>query len=55
MFDPLWQPPFTWEGLTTAYLLVLVAGSVISHRILFPRIPRFPRNVERSEAELITT
>ena len=53
MFDPLWQPPLSWQGLTIAYLLVLIAGAVIAHRILFPRTPRFPRNVERTEAELI--
>lgn len=55
MFDPLWQPPLSWQGLTVAYLLVLVGGAAIAHRLLFPRTPRFPRNVERSEAELIVT
>ncbi|GAA4029914.1 hypothetical protein GCM10023063_10000 [Arthrobacter methylotrophus] len=37
MFDPLWQPPMTWQVLTISYLLVLVLGAVVSYRCLFPR------------------
>ncbi|MEZ2389061.1 DUF2142 domain-containing protein [bacterium RCC_150] len=37
MFQPLWQPPMTWQVLTIAYLAVLAVGAVVSYRCLFPR------------------
>ena len=52
MFDPSWQPPLSWQGLTIAYLLVLIAGAVIAHRTLFPRATLSRRNVEHSETDL---
>lgn len=36
MFNPLWQPPFSWQGLSLAYLAVLVAGGIIAYKSLFP-------------------
>lgn len=35
MFDTLWQPPFTWQGLTVVYLLVLILGGVVAYKFLF--------------------
>lgn len=40
MFEPMWQPPFTWQLLSVAYLVVLVFGGVIACRTLFPVVPR---------------
>ncbi|MGY4540238.1 hypothetical protein ACVWY0_000132 [Arthrobacter sp. UYNi723] len=37
MFDPQWQPPFSWQGLTIAYLLVLSVAGVCLFRLLTAR------------------
>lgn len=34
MFDPKWQPPLTWQGLTLAYMAVLAAGGYLLYRSL---------------------
>ncbi|GAC1492269.1 MAG: hypothetical protein NVS2B15_12070 [Pseudarthrobacter sp.] len=34
MFEPLWQPPLTWQGLTIAYVLVLSTASLCLYRLL---------------------
>ena len=34
MFDPLWQPPFSWQGLTVAYIAVLSVAVVCVYRLL---------------------
>ncbi|WP_232083305.1 DUF2142 domain-containing protein [Arthrobacter sp. SO5] len=34
MFDPTWQPPFTWQILTVAYIAVLAAGGFVLYRSL---------------------
>ncbi|TDF98466.1 DUF2142 domain-containing protein [Arthrobacter terricola] len=53
MFDPAWQPPLTWQGLSVAYLLVLAAGAILTHRFLFPREPLAGRKVKRGGVELV--
>jgi hypothetical protein len=37
MFDPQWQPPFTWQGLTVAYILVLSVAGICLYRLLTTR------------------
>lgn len=45
MFDTLWQPPLTWQGLTIAYLMVLTIGAVLIKRQFFSGQPvRFSTN-----------
>ena len=44
MFEPLWQPPFTWQGLSIAYLAVLTVGGVVAYRTLFARSGDVRRN-----------
>lgn len=39
MWESVWQPPLTWQGLSIAYLLVLTSGAVIAYRWLFPPVP----------------
>jgi hypothetical protein len=39
MWESVWQPPLTWQGLSIAYLLVLASGAVIAYRWLFPPAP----------------
>jgi hypothetical protein len=34
MFDPKWQPPLTWQGLTLAYMAVLAVGGYLLYRSL---------------------
>ncbi|MBT2566548.1 DUF2142 domain-containing protein [Arthrobacter sp. ISL-85] len=34
MFDPQWQPPLTWQGLTVAYIFLLTLGAVGLYRLL---------------------
>ncbi|MDQ0673465.1 hypothetical protein QFZ36_001026 [Pseudarthrobacter siccitolerans] len=37
MFEPQWQPPFSWQGLTVAYVLVLSVAGVCLYRLLTVR------------------
>lgn len=37
MFEPQWQPPFSWQGLTIAYILVLSVATVCLYRLLTSR------------------
>lgn len=37
MFVPQWQPPFSWQGLTVAYILVLSVAGVCLYRLLTTR------------------
>lgn len=37
MFDPDWQTPFSWQGLTVAYILVLSIAGVCLYRLLTTR------------------
>lgn len=37
MFDPEWQPPFSWQGLTVAYIVVLSVAGVCLYRLLTTR------------------
>lgn len=37
MFDPKWQPPLTWQGLTILYMVVLAAGGYLLYRALVGR------------------
>jgi hypothetical protein len=34
MFDPMWQPPLTWQALTVAYMAVLAVGGYLLYRSL---------------------
>jgi hypothetical protein len=34
MFDPMWQPPLTWQGLTLLYMAVLAAGGYLLYHML---------------------
>lgn len=36
MFNPMWQPPFSWQGLSLAYLAVLTVGGVVAYKSLLP-------------------
>lgn len=38
MFDPEWQPPFSWQGLTVAYIVVLSVAGVCLYRLLTTRL-----------------
>lgn len=40
MAEPLWQPPLTWQVLSTLYVLVLVLGAILIHRSLFQSLHR---------------
>lgn len=42
MSEPLWQPPLTWQVLSTIYILVLTLGAVLIQRSLFPASSSFP-------------
>ncbi|WP_246848560.1 DUF2142 domain-containing protein [Pseudarthrobacter sp. NIBRBAC000502772] len=37
MFDPEWQPPFSWQGLTVAYIVILSVAGVCLYRLLTTR------------------
>lgn len=37
MFEPEWQPPFSWQGLTIAYIAVLAFAGVCLYRMLTAR------------------
>jgi hypothetical protein len=37
MFEPEWQPPFSWQGLTVAYIAVLALAGVCLYRMLTVR------------------
>ena len=37
MFEPEWQPPFSWQGLTIAYVVVLAVAGVCLYRMLTAR------------------
>lgn len=37
MFEPEWQPPFSWQGLTIAYIAVLAVAGVCLYRMLTAR------------------
>jgi hypothetical protein len=49
MFDPQWQPPFTWQGLTVAYILVLSVAGICLYRLL--TTPQAPALSNRVPAE----
>lgn len=34
MFEPKWQPPLTWQGLSLAYMVVLAVGGYLFYRSL---------------------
>lgn len=34
MFDPLWQPPLTWQLLSAIFLATLVAGAVVASKFI---------------------
>lgn len=56
MFEPLWQPPFTWPVLSAAYLIVLVLGGIMAYKTLFCNRPR-AKSIQNSPGrhELLNT
>lgn len=57
MFEPMWQPPGTWQLLASAYLLLLAIGAACLYRLLTSQKPRKKRipaapGVHRETAEL---
>ncbi len=45
MFDPAWQPPFTWQGLTLAYVAILALSGFCLYRLV-----TLPRQTARKGA-----
>ncbi|MET1088087.1 MAG: DUF2142 domain-containing protein [Arthrobacter sp.] len=56
MFEPLWQPPFSWQGLTVAYMVVLTVAAVCLFRLLtVPQRQKPRRAATRKAADTMTT
>lgn len=47
MVDPKWQPPFTWQGLTIAYIAVLALAGYFLYRLV-----ALPRKTARKQVPL---
>ncbi|MBT2566547.1 DUF2142 domain-containing protein [Arthrobacter sp. ISL-85] len=49
MFEPQWQPPSSWQGLTVAYIIVLSVAGLCLYRLLITK--PFAAQIERSISE----